>query len=629
MNVVESSLPIIPILILFIAAFITAFINDKYIKIKKFLAVSSTFLALIPLVGLVKLVFIEDKIVTYWLGSWGKSNGATIGIGMEVDALGLIVAIIVGIAVFLSSVYSLKYLKKDNGVGKYYILFLILSGSMLGFVLTGDIFNMYVMIEIMTFAAISLTAFRNNIYKSIEAGFKYIVTGSLGSALILLGTVLIYFNVQTLNLAEIAMKLPNVMGNLSTKLALASLLVGYGVKAFLVPCHTWPPDAHMSAPSSISMLLSGIMSKTGVYAIIRITYLMFGLTAHKGLANLLIVWGTITMVIGVSMALMQKDFKRLLAFHSVSQIGYIIVEIGIGAFSNGEMGLIGGLYHMINHATFKSLLFLVAGACLYKLGTTSLDELGGIGKKMPFTTVCFLVGSASISGIPPFNGFVSKWLIYEGTYKAGYSLVSIIALIVSVMTLASFIKVAATAFFGKESENVRGLDKKSDIPFTMKLPMAVLSIICLVLGMIPSVIIKNVLEPVAKAIMNSSRYITSMLGETMYLKDVKINFSYKSIGYYSPVSISIVLATIIVALILLSWKKTFKKNIQSEEYVFLGGEAIEYSNMKAGDIFYGFKHSLKPYFNKITELHSGSVNDYAFWVIVCYLILMLLCLFIV
>lgn len=625
MNVVESSLPIMPVAILFASAFIVAFIKEKYLKIQKGITVLATFLALIPLGYLCKLVFIENKIVKYWLGSWSMSNGSTVGIGMEVDALGLFIALIIGIAVFLSSIYSLKYLENDNGVSKYYILFLILGGSMLGFVLTGDIFNMYVMVEIMTFAAISLTAFRNNLYKSIEAGFKYIVIGSLGSALILIGTILIYFNVQSLNLAEISIRLPSVMGELSTKIALASLLCGYAVKAFLVPCHTWPPDAHMSAPSSVSMLLSGIMSKTGVYAIIRIAYLMFGLSVHLNLANFLIGWGVVTMVVGVSMALMQKDFKRLLAFHSVSQIGYIIVEVGLGALSNGEIGLLGGLYHIANHATFKSLLFLVAGACLYKLKTTNLDDLGGIGKKMPFTTICFLVGAASISGIPPFNGFISKWLIYEGTFKAGYPIVTVIAVVVSVMTLASFIKVATTAFFGKESESVKALNKNDELPISMKIPMSILSIMCLVLGLIPKIFIKGVLEPVASAVINSSRYMNSMLG---YGYSGNIKFSYEHIGYYSPLSLLLVLSVVGLAVLVITYKrKQINKPVNTD--IFLGGEVMKYENMKAEDVFYGFKHSLKPYFSKITGLHSGSVNDYSLWVVICYVVLMLFCVFFV
>ncbi|HBM81872.1 MAG TPA: hypothetical protein DD426_13740, partial [Clostridiaceae bacterium] len=159
------------------------------------------------------------------------------------------------------------------------------------------------------------------------------------------------------------------------------------------------------------------MSKTGVYAIIRIIYTMYQSMNLSSMQHLMIFWGTITMVVGITMAIIQTDFKRMLAFSSVSQIGYIIVGIGLAT----PIGITGGIYHMINHVVFKSLLFLSAGAVYYKTHTTNMDELGGLAKKMPYTTVMFIVGMLSIGGIPPFNGFVSKWLLYKATFEDGYA----------------------------------------------------------------------------------------------------------------------------------------------------------------------------------------------------------------
>ena len=183
--------------------------------------------------------------------------------------------------------------------------------------------------------------------------------------------------------------------------------------------------------------------------------MIFGLATNKPVGYLILVWGLITMVIGVSMALLQHDFKRLLAFHSVSQIGYIITALGMAIIENSEVGamvLIGGIYHMINHAVFKGLLFLVAGAVLYVTGTTDLDSVSGLGKKMPFTMAMFLFGAAAISGIPPFNGFASKWIIYEAGFNGGLGIASIIAIVVSALTLASFIKVGHSIFFGPQKK---------------------------------------------------------------------------------------------------------------------------------------------------------------------------------
>lgn len=186
--------------------------------------------------------------------------------------------------------------------------------------------------------------------------------------------------------------------------------------------------------------------------------MIFGLATNKPVGYLILVWGLITMVIGVSMALLQHDFKRLLAFHSVSQIGYIITALGMAIIENSEVGamvLIGGIYHMINHAVFKGLLFLVAGAVLYVTGTTDLDSVSGLGKKMPFTMAMFLFGAAAISGIPPFNGFASKWIIYEAGFNGGLGIASIIAIVVSALTLASFIKVGHSIFFGPQKISIK------------------------------------------------------------------------------------------------------------------------------------------------------------------------------
>ena len=411
----NSSFPLIAVLIPFFTAFIIGFIRDKYLVLKKVLVILVTVASLVFVVLLIKPIFIDNEILTYWFGNWGMIDGWVVGIGLEVDALSIFVGLIITVACLLSAIYAIKYMSKDNGLGKYYTLFLLLTASMIGFVFTGDLFNMYVMLEIMTFAAIALTAFRTEKYKSLEAGFKYLVIGSLGSSLILLGTALIYKETHTLNIAQLSF-IFNRGEELNTTsiIALALMLTGYAVKSFMVPCHTWPPDAHMSAPSSISMLLSGVMSKTGVYGLIRLLFMVFGLSSNKALAYLIVFWGALTMIVGVSMALLQSDFKRLLAFHSVSQLGYVITGVGIGLVDyNGvsNLGLTAGLYHMLNHATFKCLLFLCAGAVLYRTGTTDLSKISGLGKKMPFTMIMFLIAAASISGLPPFNGFASKWLI--------------------------------------------------------------------------------------------------------------------------------------------------------------------------------------------------------------------------
>ena len=534
-------------------------------------------------------------------------------------------------------------MSKDDGLGKYYTLFLLLAGSMIGFVFTGDLFNMYVMLEIMTFAAIALTAFRTQKDKALEAGFKYLVIGGLGSSLILMGTALIYAQTHTLNIAQIALEL-NSGGDKFTPvtiLALALLLVGYAVKSFMVPCHTWPPDAHMSAPSSISMLLSGVMSKTGVYGLIRILFMIFMVSGNKALAYLVMIWGAITMVVGVSMALLQTDFKRLLAFHSVSQLGYVITGIGVGltaADGIANLGLMGGLYHMVNHASFKCLLFLCAGAVLYRVGTTDLNKVSGLGKKMPFTAVMFFIGAAAISGIPPFNGFASKWILYQSTSETQIPIITIVELIVSVLTLASFIKVGHSVFFGAEREELKEV---KEIPFTMKLPMGILALICFVFGICSNYVIKGILVPIVDAIRNVPKYIDNMLLGDLSLLHLEnytksdLDFAFR--GEYNPESFLILFFIGVIAIIIamtFGIHKLGKCRVESSSLegamdtkyeVFTGGEKEEFSKVGPHDLFWGMKHDFKGYFNRLSNAHSGVVNDYALWVVVTMAVIIIYC----
>ncbi|MEO2507081.1 proton-conducting transporter membrane subunit [Clostridium paraputrificum] len=638
-----SGYPLIAILTPFVLAFIIGLFKEKYIKIKKAIVVLGCIASFIITVLLIKPVFLDGKIITYWLGNWKPVDNIAIGIGMEVDALSLFVGLIITAACALSSIYSIKYMSKDDGLGKYYTLFLLLAGSMIGFVFTGDLFNMYVMLEIMTFAAIALTAFRTQKDKALEAGFKYLVIGGLGSSLILMGTALIYAQTHTLNIAQIALEL-NSGGDKFTPvtiLALALLLVGYAVKSFMVPCHTWPPDAHMSAPSSISMLLSGVMSKTGVYGLIRILFMIFMVSGNKALAYLVMIWGAITMVVGVSMALLQTDFKRLLAFHSVSQLGYVITGIGVGltaADGIANLGLMGGLYHMVNHASFKCLLFLCAGAVLYRMGTTDLNKVSGLGKKMPFTAVMFFIGAAAISGIPPFNGFASKWILYQSTSETQIPIITIVELIVSVLTLASFIKVGHSVFFGAEREELKEV---KEIPFTMKLPMGILALICFVFGICSNYVIKGILVPIVEAIRNVHKYIDNMLLGDLSLLHLEnytksdLDFAFR--GEYNPESFLILFFIGVIAIIVamtFGIHKLGKCRVESSSLegamdtkyeVFTGGEKEEFSKVGPHDLFWGMKHDFKGYFNRLSNAHSGVVNDYALWVVVTMAVIIIYC----
>lgn len=620
--------PIYSIMVLFLGAFLIVMLgrNKAVRNILALLAVTASFCFL---AALVKPVMINGEIIAYWMGGRAPAGGYAIGIALEVDALSLFFGLLVATAVLVSCIYSIQYMSHDHNVREYYTLFLMLSGGVMGLVLSGDIFNMFIMVEILTFAAVALTAFRNTAKGALEAAFKYLVVGSMGSTCILVGTIMLYAQVHTLNFAQLSALIPGNLNN-ATKLAFALLFIGFGTKAFIVPFHPLAADAHGAAPASISVLISGVLTKSGIYGIIRLSYFLFQSMGLGTVQFMLVFFGCMSMFICVTMALAQHDFKRLLAFHSISQIGYVLTAVGLCT----ALGISAGLYHAMNHTLFKGLLFLAAGAVLHQTGTTDLDRLGGLSKKMPWTTVLFLIGAFSISGIPPFNDFASKWMIYQATYEKavesgniGFLLVTIIALITSVLTLASFVKVSQSVFFGqlpKEYENVK------EVSFGMRFAMCIFALLCVLTGLFPNVVTKYLTEPAANAVFNVTNYINSMMGSG-YAESVMgeslpavQTCTFVEVGCWNPVSWLLVLAIALLAVTLVAVCGKYDQVSEnkgaaltdSKYDLFFGGEESVYSQVGGGDLFWGFKHNWRHYFSFMHDLHSGIVNDYALWAVV-------------
>ena len=620
--------PIYSIMVLFLGAFLIVMLGRNK-AVRNVLALLSVTASFCFLAALVKPVMINGEIIAYWMGGRVPAGGYAIGIALEVDALSLFFGLLVATAVLVSCIYSIQYMSHDHNVREYYTLFLMLSGGVMGLVLSGDIFNMFIMVEILTFAAVALTAFRNTAKGALEAAFKYLVVGSMGSTCILVGTIMLYAQVHTLNFAQLSALIPGNLNN-ATKLSFALLFIGFATKAFIVPFHPLAADAHGAAPASISVLISGVLTKSGIYGIIRLCYFLFQSMGLGTVQFMLVFFGCMSMFICVTMALAQHDFKRLLAFHSISQIGYVLTAVGLCT----ALGISAGLYHAMNHTLFKGLLFLAAGAVLHQTGTTDLDRLGGLSQKMPWTTVLFLIGAFSISGIPPFNGFASKWMIYQATYEKavesgniGFLLVTIIALVTCVLTLASFVKVSQSVFFGqlpKEYENVK------EVSFGMRFAMCIFALLCVFTGLFPDVVTKYLTEPAANAVFNVTSYINSMMGSG-YAESVMGESlpaaqicTFVEVGCWNPVSWLLVLAIALLAVTLVAVCGKYDQVSEnkgaaltdSKYDLFFGGEESVYSQVGGGDLFWGFKHNWRHYFSFMHNLHSGIVNDYALWAVV-------------
>ena len=611
--------PIYAIMVLFRGACLIVLFGKNKIA-RSCLALLSVTGSLALLVSLVPRVMLNGEIITYWMGNRAYAGGYAIGIALEVDALSLFFALLIAVAVFVSCVYSIRYMEHDDNIPQYYTLFLMLAGGVLGLVLSGDLFNMFIMVEILTFAAVALTAFRNTARGALEAAFKYLVVGSIGSTCILAGTIMLYAQVHTLNFAQLSALIPGHL-NGSTRVAFALLFVGFSTKAFLVPFHPLAADAHGAAPASISVLISGVLTKSGIYGIIRLVYFLFQSMGLRPIQFMLVFVGSVSMFVCVTMALAQHDFKRLLAFHSISQIGYVLTAVGLST----ALGISAGLYHAMNHTIFKGLLFLAAGAVLHETGTTDLDRLGGLSKRMPHTTVLFLIGAASISGIPPFNGFASKWLIYQAAYlravetgNIGYLLVTIIALVTSTLTLASFVKVSQSVFFGRLPEEFKDV---KEVPFGMRFAMSLFAILCVLTGLLPDLVTKLLSGPAAQAVLNPIRYIAAARGIEMPVENAALP---QAAGAWSPINWLLLLGIALIAITLVALLGKYdqvSENASGEKLpakydLFFSGEKSVYSQVGGGDLFWGFKHNWRHYFSFMHDLHSGVVNDYALWAVV-------------
>ncbi|OFW53498.1 MAG: NADH/ubiquinone/plastoquinone (complex I) [Actinobacteria bacterium RBG_13_35_12] len=476
-----------------LGAFIISIIGKKLKWIPDVIG-NITTLILLGLSVLAMWTIVTKGTLVYSVGSWKLP----IGIALVLDGLAAFMLITVNLIAFSVSIYSISYMKRFTSKWKFYTLFLLMVAGMNGVVVTGDIFNLFVFLEIASVASYALVAFGTERHE-LEAAFKYTVMSAVGSLFILLGIVFLYSYTSTLNMADMA----NVLAQkgMSNIVIMVSILfiMGFGLKAALVPFHAWLPDAHPSAPAPISAMLSGVLIKSlGIYTLCRFFYNIIGI--NSSFSSILMILGTLSMVIGVFLAIGQWDFKRLLAYHSISQIGYVILGIGLGT----PLGIIGGLFHLFNHSVFKSLLFLNSGAVEYATGTRDLKKMGGLITKMPITGATSLVASMSIAGIPPFNGFWSKLIIIIAAVQAnrlGYAFWAVLA---SILTLASFTKVMKYAFFGEL--RTRWSEIK-EVPFFMKIAMVALAIICVIGGVL---LIPNInqifLKPASDVLLEGTKY---------------------------------------------------------------------------------------------------------------------------
>jgi multicomponent Na+:H+ antiporter subunit D len=443
------------------------------------------------LLGIAHIRLIGAGHIYYWDSAL---YGLPIRLSLMMDGFSLLLLLTISMVSFFACVFSVNYMEHYGGKGAYYALFLIMVAGMNGLVLTTDLFSLYVFLEVAAIASYALVAFGQK-HDEVEAAFKYLMLSAVATTGILLATALVYLMTGTLGFAELAAAAragfdPRLLG-----LLLAFFLMGFGLKAAIVPFHAWLPDAHPSAPAPISAMLSGVVIKvSGIYALVRVVYNVFGLPV--GVSQALLALGALSMVLGALIALGQTDFKRMLAYSSISQVGYIVIGLALGT----PLAIMGALFHLFNHATFKGLLFLDAGATEYATGTRELSKLGGINNRLPITGLTTTIGTFSIAGVPPFNGFWSKLLIIVALVQAGQLGLAALAVGTSVLTLWYFLLIQRRAFFGKLAA---GMEKIKEVPFYMSFATVGLAVLCLAVGLCYPWVADNLIQPGMTSLTNA------------------------------------------------------------------------------------------------------------------------------
>jgi multicomponent Na+:H+ antiporter subunit D len=478
------------------AAFLSTVVGGKKDGFAAWLSTAATTLLLV--MSVICFLNLDGRTLVYEMGRWP----APFGIILVLDAFSAVMLVIVLTVALTSLIFSISYLHSIGRDWKYYALFMLMLSGMIGVVITGDIFNLFVFMEIALLAAFALVAF-GCAAEEYEAAFKYAVMGSVSSTLILLAIAILYSATSTLTMAKIAETAPTLNPRLLWWIG-SLFLTGFGLKAAAMPFHAWLPDAHSSAPAPISAMLSGVLIKAlGVYVLIRIFYNVFN--APPMFLNLFIILGLASIIFGVLLAIAQWDMKRLLAYHSISQIGYILLGIGLGT----PLAMLGAVYHLINHALFKGLLFYNAGAVEVALGTRNLKRMGNLTGLLPTTSRTSMVASLSIAGIPPFNGFFSKLIIIVAAVKSNHPIAAFLAVIGSLLTLASFMKVQRYGFRGE-----RKIEKlEQPVGWGMNAAMITLAVLCVLTSLLVLPGIREVtLDPAVNAIMAKTEYVRSVMG---------------------------------------------------------------------------------------------------------------------
>ena len=460
----NQHLPVLLVVVPLVAAPIAALLNRP--RLSWAVAVAATLWALYAALELLSQTMATGAI-HYELGGWT----APYGIEYVVDAANAWVVVIVALIGALVTPYARKSVEQEiteDRIPLFYAAFILCLTGLLGIAVTGDVFNVFVFLELSSLSAYALIALGND-RRALTASFQYLIMGSVGATFIVIGIGLMYVMTGTLNMADLADRLPEVASSRTIPVAFTFLTVGITLKLALFPLHLWLPNAYTYAPSAVTAFIASTATKVAVYLLLRFFFTIFGATFSFDVMQLDRILMPLALIAIVTMSLVaiyQENVKRLLAYSSVAQIGYMVLGISFASV----LGLTAGILHLFNHALMKGALFMSMGCIMYRVGSVRLEQMNGLGRAMPWTMAAFVVGGLSLIGVPLTVGFVSKWYLVQAALEQGMWPVAGVVLLGSLLALMYVWKVVEVAYF-REVDPELGI---SEAPLSLLAPTWVL-----------------------------------------------------------------------------------------------------------------------------------------------------------
>jgi len=488
--------PVLIPLILLGAAIIIPIVAVKKKCIAYPVTMLASFLSLcISIFNIIKVM--QNGTIHYYFGGWLPP----IGIEYVLDPLAAFITLVINGIAFVVLIHSKRVVENehpDKTVPYYAVVMLMLCGFN-GIVLTGDFFNLYVFLEISSLALYGMIAVGEK--KSPVAAFRYLIMGTIGASFYLLGTGFLYLATGSLNMADIKNILPNIANEPTVIVALSLMVIGMAIKMAIFPLHGWLPDSYTYAPSTTAALVAPTGTKVGAYVILRMLFFVFGVTYVSKILPItkVLSWlAVIGIIYGSVMAIAQKEMKRMLAYSSIAQIGYIGLGIGLA----NPLGLIGAVLHVMNHAFMKGCLFLVAGNFRTKLGHSTIPKFNHIVRqKMPWTTAAFAVAALSMVGLPPTVGFFSKWYLALGTIKNSSWIFLAVILLSSLLNAVYFFRILEKIYLKPTDSNPEDQQadedtRKNEVSASMLIPTLILAAAIILLGLLNVFIVKGIIEKI-------------------------------------------------------------------------------------------------------------------------------------